>query len=283
MGTCSSRTTLSSAIGPPIAAVCPPGQCVFRAEEWTPAKLLERTQETHDTFLLTFGLQDATKPLGLSTCACILCMITEEGADAPIIRPYTPVSTNAMLGKFQLVIKVYPEGKMTQHMVKMAIGDDLNFKHIDKNVKVQYPFGKKHITMLCGGTAISPMIQALHAILGTKNDETQVVMLFGNKTEKDCLCKELLDDWESNFPDRLKVVHVLSDAKDNPEWTGEKGFITKELIAKYCVPPSNADSLIMVCGPPPMYDALCGPRDKPDELSGALSDMGYTAEQVFKF
>ena len=39
--------------------------------------------------------------LGLSTCACVLA---RGGADEKgdwVIRPYTPVSTNAMMGKFQ--------------------------------------------------------------------------------------------------------------------------------------------------------------------------------------
>merc|ERR1711953_377278 len=98
----------------------------------------------------------------------------------------------------------------SQHMAKMPIGDTLNFKHIEKNVKIQYPFGKQCITMLAGGTAITPMIQAMHAILGTTGDETKIVLLLGNKTQSDFLCKDLLDHWENKFPSRLKVVHVLS-------------------------------------------------------------------------
>merc|ERR1712228_876134 len=113
---------------------------------------------------------------------------------------------------FQMVIKVYAGGKMSTHIQNMAIGGSLEFKHIPFNVKIQYPFGKKSITMLVGGTGITPMIQALHAILGTAEDSTQVTMLFGNKTQSDILCKELLDKWAKDFPSRLKVVHVLSHA-----------------------------------------------------------------------
>lgn len=271
-----------AAIGAPTAAVCPPGSCVLKADEWTPATLVERTQLVHDSYLITFGLADESKPLGLSTCACLLAMFKEEGSPDPVVRPYTPVSTNAMIGKFQLVIKVYPEGKMSQHMTKLPIGGTVNFKHIDKNVKIQYPFGKANITMLAGGTAITPMIQAIHAILGTSGDETKIVLLLGNKTQTDFLCKDLLDDWEAKFPTRLKVVHVLSGAADDDTWTGAKGFIDRKLLEEYC-PPPKSDNKIFVCGPPPMYDALCGPRDKPEELTGLLNDMGYQADEVFKF
>lgn len=272
--------SLVAAIGDPTAAVCPPGNCVLKADEWTPAALLERTQLTHDSYLITFGLADESKPLGLPTCACLLAMFDDAGS--AVVRPYTPVSTNALIGKFQLVIKVYPEGKMSQYMLRLPIGEKLSFKHIDKNVKIQYPFGKQTITMLAGGTAITPMIQAIHAILGTTGDETKIVLLLGNKTQQDFLCKDLLDEWENKFASRLKVIHVLSGVADDDTWTGAKGFIDRKLLEEYC-PPPQSDNEIFICGPPPMYDALCGPRDKPEELTGLLNEMGYQADEVYKF
>mmetsp|Transcript_42366 Transcript_42366/g.79389 ORF Transcript_42366/g.79389 Transcript_42366/m.79389 type:complete len:288 (-) Transcript_42366:18-881(-) len=271
---------LSAVVGQPFAALVPPGNCVF-GETWSPAKLAERVQLTHDTIFLTFLLPDDSKSLGLSTCACILCMFRETAEGDPIVRPYTPVSTNAMLGQFQLLVKVYPEGKMSQHFQTLPIGSDVSCKHITKNVKIQYPFGKKNIVMLVGGTGITPMVQALHAILGTKDDTSQVTLFFGNKTQKDILGRDLLDSWTESSAGRLTVIHVLSEAEDDSTWKGAKGFITREIIEQEG-PPKSEEVLLMVCGPPAMYDALCGPRDKP-ELTGILADMGYSAEQVFKF
>lgn len=245
--------SLSEAIGAPTAAVVPPGQCVF-TEEWSSATLVEREDINHDTYLATFGLSDASKPLGLSTCACILSKFNEEGSPDPIVRPYTPVSTNALLGKFQLAIKTYDGGKMSNHIKQMPLGGTLDFKHIKFNVKIQYPFGKKHLTMLSGGTGITPMIQALHAILGTAGDDTKVTLLLGNKTQKDILCQDVLDKWATDFSDRLKVVHVLSHEPETSSWTGARGFIGQDIIAAHCAPPS-ADTKIFVCGPPPMYTA----------------------------
>lgn len=53
-----------------------------------------------------------------------------------------------------------------------------------KSVEGQYPFGKKAIGMICGGTGITPMIQALHALLGTVGDNTTVSMLYGSKVRR---------------------------------------------------------------------------------------------------
>lgn len=278
---CAGIESLSGLVGPPNAAVVPPGMCVL-SEQWSSVKLEQRRQVAHDVILLTFSLPDATKALGLSTCACILLKFDEEGTPEPIVRPYTPVSSNAMIGQFLLMVKVYPGGKMSQYLNDLPLGSSVEAKHIDKNVKIQYPFGKKQLTMLVGGTGIAPMIQALHAILGTTGDITKVSVIFGNKTQKDVLGKDLLDAWAKNSGGRFNLVHVLSEASDDSSWTGATGFINAELIKQHSALPSE-DTLIMVCGPPPMYNALCGPRDKPDELTGLLSTMGYTAKQVYKF
>merc|ERR1712217_330396 len=37
----------------------------------------------------------------------------------------------------------------------------------------------------------------------------------------------------------------------------------------------------MVCGAPPMYSSLCGPRDDKN-LPGALAELPFNAQQLFK-
>eukprot|EP00440_Ansanella_granifera_P073595 gb/GFBE01079861.1/.p1 GENE.gb/GFBE01079861.1/~~gb/GFBE01079861.1/.p1 ORF type:complete len:296 (+),score=58.96 gb/GFBE01079861.1/:1-888(+) len=287
---CSSRPRgdLSSIIGRPRSAVCPAGQCAF-SEEWSPAKLIERTQITHNVVLLTFALRDASQYLNLPTCACVLSRFTDEdgldGTPEVIVRPYTPISPNDQQGTFQLLVKVYKSGKMSQHLNTLPLGRFVEFSHIKQNLKIQYPFGKKHITMIVGGTGITPMIQALHAILGTPGDSTQVTMFFGNKTQKDILGEELLESWSKASGDRLKVIHMLSEAADDTTWHGVTGFITRELLEQHAPPPSE-DSMVMVCGPPPMYNVLIGGVvviDGLKQLNGMLRDMGYSSDQVYIF
>jgi len=178
------------------------------------------------------------------------------------------------------MVKIYPGG-LSKHMDAMAVGDTLDFKHIPFNVKTQYPFNKKHIGMIVGGTGITPMLQALHAILGTEGDSTKVTMLFGNRTEKDILARTTLDEWCAAYADRLSVTHVLSETSDG--WAGATGFINSDLIKDHMPSPSDGDEgQIWICGPPPMYDALCGARGE-EGLTGVLAEMGYSAGQVYKF
>lgn len=246
--------------------------------------MLEKHQVNHNTILFTFATPDETKPLGLSTCACILA---RGVGDTGRVRPYTPISTNASVGKFQLLVKVYPEGAdgkgpgMSVHLSKLNVGDPVEFKHIKFNVKIQYPFsGYSSVTMLVGGTGITPMIQALHPLLANPEDTTNITMLYGSQTEDDILARELLHAWSSNY-DQLTVIHVLSNEPEGSNWLGQRGFITSRLIQSRCPAPSD-DHLVMVCGPPPMYNGLCGPRDDPN-LTGALAELQFSPERVFKF
>jgi cytochrome-b5 reductase len=269
--------------GPPISSLLPPGECQFTTE-WTSVPLLQRWRVSPTTMVLRFGLPDTNKSLQLSTCACILAHTKLEEED--VVRPYTPISTNANVGYFDLLVKHYgPTAKMSRHMHDtMQIGDTLDFKHIEFNVKIQAPFGNpKHIGMIIGGTGVSPMIQALHAILGSEDmASTKVTVLYGSKVANDILALEILDQWSKDYKDRLDVIHILSDEPtENSDWTGLRGFINQGVIEQYLPQPSE-NPLLFICGPPPMYNAISGPREE-KEVTGILGNMGYQTEHVCKF
>lgn len=279
--------------GNPQKSLVPPGKCQF-TEEWAPVPLLERIAVSKTASVLRFGLPDTSLPLNLSTCACILAKasVTDVGNDdkkesEDVIRPYTPISTNELVGSFDLLVKDYGGYGLSHHLCKkMSIGDTVEFKHIEFNVKLQAPFSQKKIIMLVGGTGITPMIQALHAILGDKDSDQEVVMFYGSRTEEDILGRALLDNWAKEHPKKLKVVHVLSRvSREGKMWKGRTGRITRQVVEEEAAsfgPDCGDDVIVFVCGPPPMYDAFCGPREE-EHISGMLSEMGYKKEQVFKF
>ena len=67
-----------------------------------------------------------------------------------------------MLGKFQLLIKTYEQGVVSKYVHSLSVGDDVEFKHIPFNVKIQHPFAAqkegggavKTVTMLVSSQAI---------------------------------------------------------------------------------------------------------------------------------
>lgn len=262
--------------------------------------LIAKREYNHDSTIYTFGLPEG-KSLSLPVCACILLKAPGrgrgpngkedfDGSDA--IRPYTPMSDNNMVGQFELMVKRYDGGSVSQWLYGLELGAKVGFKHIKFNIKAQYPFeGKKSISLVCAGTGLAPMYQALWKLLGTPGDERQVVLLYGNKSSEDILLKAELVAWAKKAGGRLKLVHVVGNRPDDPappgwvdtpEYVAETGWIDKAKIQKYCFPPAE-DTLLFVCGLPPMYDMLCGPRTEKDVKEGSvLQQLGYTADMVAK-
>jgi len=238
----------------------------------------------YDSKIFTFGLpQDAS--LDLPVCACLLVEgFDKEGEQA--VRPYTPTSPNEQKGSFDLMVKIYEKGVVSQWLNNLEIGAQVGFKHIPFNIKSQYPFsGKKKINMICGGTGITPMYQALHKIVNTPGDDLEVVLLCGNRTPQDILLRKELDAAVEKSNGRVKVVHVVGDTPDQAPiagWTGELGWVDEAKVLKHAFPPAP-DVLTMVCGVPGLYDVMCGPRTEEDVKEGSvLARLGYSKDMVGK-
>ena len=254
------------------------------AAQWAEIPLVDRKKYNHDSTVFSFGLP-AGKSLNLPVCACVLVRGKNSSGEVAV-RPYTPISPNSVQGSFDLLVKVYEQGTVSKYLDGLEIGAKVGFKHIPFNIKAQYPFGKKTITMIAGGTGIAPMYQALHELAGHADDSTEVTLLYGNKSPQDILLKHELDLLVSKSAGRIKVVYVVGTQPDQAPisgWPGELGWIDKAKFQKYAAPPS-ADTLVMVCGLPPLYDVFCGPRNETDVKEGSvLHELGYTAEMVVKF
>ena len=107
---------------PPICNLVPPGQCQFNPI-FQSVPLLNRIPcgTGGTSYLLRFGLPDMSKPMDLTTCACILAsanlMDDEKGSVVEVTRPYTPISANDQVGCFDLLIKDYGEnGYLSKHL-----------------------------------------------------------------------------------------------------------------------------------------------------------------------
>jgi cytochrome-b5 reductase len=73
-------------------------------------------------------------------------------------RPYTPISRADHKGFFDLLVKSYPEGRVSKYFLSLNPGDNAWMK--GPLPKMQYkPNMKKHIGMIAGGTGIAPMFQ----------------------------------------------------------------------------------------------------------------------------
>ncbi len=195
------------------------------------------------------------------------------------IRPYTPVSLKHDRGFFELAIKSYPDGK---------VSSELDFKQIGDEIEVRGPFEKlpyipnikRNLGMIAGGTGITPMIQILREInQHLPIDRTKVKLLFANHEEDDIILRSELDHLQSDNPN-IEILHILSSP--SPQWIGYKGRINRDILRAE-LPESGSDTLIYVCGPPGMMEAVCGdklPNKEQGPLVGILKELGYDGDEI---
>ncbi|KAH8700548.1 putative NADH-cytochrome b5 reductase [Talaromyces proteolyticus] len=246
-------------------------------------KVREIEDLSPNTKRLRFEFADKDAPSGLHIASALITKFTPPGAEKPVIRPYTPVTDEDQPGYLDLIVKVYPNGPMSEHIHSLNVGQSLDFK----GPIPKYPWvanKHKHIAVLAGGTGITPMYQLIRAIFKNPDDKTKVTLVYGNVSEEDILLKKELQDLENTYPQRFKAFYLLD--KPPKEWTGGKGYITKELLKTVLPEPKEEDIKVFVCGPPGLYKAISGgklsPKDQ-GELTGYLKELGYSKEQVFKF
>ena len=186
-------------------------------------------------------------------------------------------------GYLELLVKVYPNGPMSEHLHSMKEGQSLSFK----GPIPKYPWSPnkhEHITLIAGGTGITPMYQLIRTIFNNSKDNTKVSLVFGNIAEKDILLKEELEKIENEYPQRFRAFYTLDQAPES--WPYGKGFISKDLLKEVIPDPKSENIKIFICGPPGLYKAISGAKTSPQdqgELTGILKELGYTKEQVFKF
>ncbi|KAI9730675.1 MAG: NADH-cytochrome b5 reductase [Cirrosporium novae-zelandiae] len=279
-----SKSGKSATPGNVVPSSTPPSACLTGGDQgWVGLKLASVENINHNTKKFRFEFPDKDNVSGMHITSALLTKFKGPEMQKPVIRPYTPVSDEDQCGYLDLIVKVYPNGPMSEHMHSMIPGQQLDFK----GPLTKYPWvanKHSHITLIAGGTGITPMYQLARAIFKNPEDKTKVTLVFGNIAEEDILLKKEFQELENTYPQRFRAFYLL----DNPpkDWAGGKGFITKELLKTVLPEPKEQNIKVFVCGPPGLYKAVSGGKVSPTdqgELTGILKDLGYSKDQVFKF
>ncbi|KAJ4339892.1 hypothetical protein N0V87_002830 [Didymella glomerata] len=272
----------------------------LQKHRWVPVKLLDRKSISDDTRAYTFELPDGKPDLGLGTCQHV--QLGFHMKDRMLIRSYTPTKPLLPDGKsdgdnnqdfrdgngtFELTVKIYfptdeqPGGAMSNILDCMPIGEEIEIRGPTGEIEYtgngsftisdkEYTFTR--INLVLGGSGITPGYALLARAMLSFDDKTEIRVVDANKSEKDILLKEALDQFEKESNGRLKITHVLSHPSD--DWQGTKGHVNADIIKEALFAPGDKVG-VFLCGPPAMIQKAALP---------ALKEWGFKEdENVFGF
>ena len=125
--------------------------------------------------------------------------------------------------------------------------------------------------MIAGGTGITPMRLIVSAVLADEGDESEMWLVFANQTEGDILVRDYLEAHRAAHPGRLHLWYTLDRPPEG--WQYSAGFISEEMLRAHLPPPAE-DSVVLMCGPPPMIQFACQPN---------LDKIGFSKEAQIIF
>lgn len=181
----------------------------------------------------------------------------------------------------------FPDGgKLSQHLESLKIGDTVEVRGpngrcvykgngdfaIKKDPKSQPNITNyKKVGMIAGGTGITPLLAIMREVAKNPDDKTQISLLFANQSEDDILCRKELDEVAAAHPDQIKVWYTIDKGSDS--WKFSVGYVDENMI-KERLPAPGDDTIVLMCGPPPMVTYACIPN---------LEKVGHVEARRFKF
>ncbi|KAF8404170.1 hypothetical protein HHK36_009050 [Tetracentron sinense] len=254
-------------------AVPSPRHVALVPNQKIPCKLISKTSISHDVRVFRFALPSDDQVLGLPVGKHIFICATIE--DKLCMRAYTPTSSIDEVGYIDLLIKVYFKGvdpkfpnggTMSQYLDSLSLGSTLNVKgpvgHIEYTGRGNFTVHGKHkfakrLAMIAGGTGITPIYQVIQAILKDPEDDTEMNVVYANRTEDDILLWEELDSWAEKY-ERLKVWYVVGKTL-REGWKYSVGHINESILREH-IPEGSSDTLALACGPPLMIQFAVQPN-----------------------
>jgi len=214
------------------------------------SEIKDETKSTK-TFKLTPDPDSNTKELAYFRAGQYLSLKVEVNGVA-ITRPYSIASSpsDALNGFYEITIRKEEPGFLTGYIWdKWKVGTKVESSGPEGFFFYEPLRDLKQIVGLAGGSGITPFRSIVKEIVEDKLD-AKLTLLYGSSEEDDIIYYDEFKEIEKKYPEKIKVVHVLSCKEVTLEGS-ELGFLTSDIIEKYC---DINKSSFFICGPQVMYN-----------------------------
>jgi ring-1,2-phenylacetyl-CoA epoxidase subunit PaaE len=224
---------------------------------------------TDDAVAITFAVPDDLRDAYAFDAGQHLTLRTEVGGEE--VRRNYSICAPATEGRLRIGVKRLAGGAFSTHATSiLRVGDE---------VEVMTPTGRftprlepeqaRHYGAIAAGSGITPVISIVATALEIESSST-VTLVYGNRTAGSVMFLEELADLKDRYPDRFRLVHVLSREPQEAELlSGRLDPPRLRRILAALVPPETVDEWF-----------LCGPFEMVEGAREVLAEAGVGAEHV---
>lgn len=171
-----------------------------------------------------------------------------------ITRSFSMANAPSEGRQLEFIIKSYPDGKFSGKLADdVNVGDPLTLVG-PYGTCVRHEDETETMYLVGGGSGMAPLLSILRDLVES-GEQRAVRFFYGARTQADLFYGDLIAELGSQLDD-FAYVPALSDADDDGDWTGDKGFI-HDVLDQYMgdEQPDDEDE-VYACGPPVMIDSL---------------------------
>ncbi|MDO5502678.1 MAG: 2Fe-2S iron-sulfur cluster-binding protein [Actinomycetia bacterium] len=237
-------------------------------------RVIERVELTDRSVALTFAVPDdlVADFLRFEAGQHLTLRATINGDD--VRQSYSLCLSPERARRMQAVrvgVAVVPGGRMSNCLnSRTEIGDAVAvLPPMGSFVVASEPERAKHHVLIAAGSGITPVLSHIETIL-TREPRSRVTLFFGNRTSRDVMFIEELEDLKNLHLDRFQLVHVLSREPQGVELLS--GRLDQDRVAR----------LLEAFAPVETVDEfyLCGPFGMVEGVQQLLGALGVAAERV---
>ena len=150
--------------------------------------------------------------------------------------------------------------EFTKRITESEFSKALDRLRVGDWARLKMPYGAftfegeyRNLAFLSGGIGVTP-IRSITKFVVDKKISTDMVFLYGNRTEADIIFKDDFDDIQrtsGNFRVRYTLAGPDTGSK---KWPGRRGYIDADMVKEEI--PDYKERVFYICGPPVMVVTL---------------------------
>jgi ring-1,2-phenylacetyl-CoA epoxidase subunit PaaE len=224
---------------------------------------------TDDAVAITFAVPDELREMYAFDAGQHLTLRTAVSGEE--VRRNYSICAPATDGRLRIGVKRLAGGAFSTHATStLQVGDE---------VEVMTPTGRfsprldpaqsRHYAAIAAGSGITPVISIVATALKVEPRST-VTLVYGNRTAGSVMFLEELADLKDRYPDRFRLLHVLSREPQEAELlSGRLDPPRLRRLLELLLPPETVDEWF-----------LCGPFAMVEGAREVLAEAGVGTEHV---